>query len=371
VFFALLVVCEALAHLSDDKKTERRFDKMGIVFFAIAVLAEIVAYPYGQRNDRLSADMIGSLSKQAEWAETEASSALVKSSLAETKADAATTAASVAKQKADAVEKQASELDRQLLEARAQLSVVDAKRAELDESLRNMAACNAPRVIQFWSIGNQETTVDPLKPVARIKAIIEFVPDAETRRAASHIARALHEAGWEISKFVPLDGIRDGVEIQPFISAGDAGQPDAYSLVQSEWRSRDAADAVIDFLHSYNWQANFGFPLDEKNKLISDPAIIPQDTLRIRVGLYPPVWYVSPSGAKDFTAATAQFADEMQKHHREIESMRLKRDEELMKRMTESEANLYKAHVEKQREEEKLWERREIGPCQTLAPSLH
>src|SRR5580704_17428260 len=65
VFFALLVVCEALAHLSDDKKTERRFDRIGIVFFALAVLAEIVAYPYGQRNDRLSADIIGSLSEKA------------------------------------------------------------------------------------------------------------------------------------------------------------------------------------------------------------------------------------------------------------------------------------------------------------------
>src|ERR1039458_2293417 len=61
VFFALLVVSEALAHLSDDKKTERRFDRIGIVFFAIAVLAEIAAYPYGQRNDTLSAQIIGSL----------------------------------------------------------------------------------------------------------------------------------------------------------------------------------------------------------------------------------------------------------------------------------------------------------------------
>jgi hypothetical protein len=69
VFFALLVVCEALAHLSDEKKTERRFDKIGIVFFAVAVLAEIAAYPYGQRNDALSAEMIGSLSGKVTEAE--------------------------------------------------------------------------------------------------------------------------------------------------------------------------------------------------------------------------------------------------------------------------------------------------------------
>jgi len=71
VFFALLVVCEALAHLSDEKKTERRFDKIGIVFFALAVLAEIVAYPYGQRNDTLSEKMIGSLDAKARNVMTE------------------------------------------------------------------------------------------------------------------------------------------------------------------------------------------------------------------------------------------------------------------------------------------------------------
>ena len=43
VFFALLVVSEALAHLSGNEKRERAFDKIGIVFFAIAVLAEILA----------------------------------------------------------------------------------------------------------------------------------------------------------------------------------------------------------------------------------------------------------------------------------------------------------------------------------------
>src|ERR1700693_4787469 len=79
VFFALLVVCEALAHLSDDKKKERRFDKIGIVFFAIAVLAEIAAYPYGQRNDALSEQVIVSLDVKARDAASNASTALSNS----------------------------------------------------------------------------------------------------------------------------------------------------------------------------------------------------------------------------------------------------------------------------------------------------
>ena len=85
VFFALLVVCEALAHLSDDKKTERRFDKIGIVFFAIAVLAEVVAYPYGQRNDTLSGQIIGSLDSETREALIKSATALAQSKEAETK----------------------------------------------------------------------------------------------------------------------------------------------------------------------------------------------------------------------------------------------------------------------------------------------
>ncbi len=88
VFFALLVVCEALAHLTDDKKKERRFDKLGILFFAIAVLAEIVAYPYGQRNDKLSADIIGSLTDKAGRASAKADAASDKSDTTDKKADA-------------------------------------------------------------------------------------------------------------------------------------------------------------------------------------------------------------------------------------------------------------------------------------------
>src|SRR4030081_3114174 len=70
VFFALLVVSDVLAHLSaEDKRRETLFEKIGLCCFALAVLAEIAAYPYGQRNDKLSADMISSLSEEAGEAE--------------------------------------------------------------------------------------------------------------------------------------------------------------------------------------------------------------------------------------------------------------------------------------------------------------
>jgi hypothetical protein len=110
VFFALLVVSEALAHLSDDKKTERRFDRIGIVFFAIAVLAEIAAYPYGQRNDALSAETIGSLSGKAGKALMESENAQRKANEASAVAGDALTKAGKAEDALGRVEDEANKL---------------------------------------------------------------------------------------------------------------------------------------------------------------------------------------------------------------------------------------------------------------------
>lgn len=79
VFFALLVVFDVLAHLSRDEKREGLLEKIGLSFFAVAVLAEIVAYPYGQRNDILSEQLIGSLDAQARQASIRASKAVTDS----------------------------------------------------------------------------------------------------------------------------------------------------------------------------------------------------------------------------------------------------------------------------------------------------
>lgn len=89
VFFALLVVAEALAHNSKQEKRKHLFDSIGIWFFAIAVLCEIAGYWYGKRNDALSEQVIGSLDAKSSEASTNASSALTKAAGAAIKADAA------------------------------------------------------------------------------------------------------------------------------------------------------------------------------------------------------------------------------------------------------------------------------------------
>ena len=91
VSFALLVFFDVLAHLSEDghKDKARLFEKIGLCFFAIAVLAEIAAYPYGQRNDTLSAEMIGSLDQKARDALTASNTAISQSSEAESASERA------------------------------------------------------------------------------------------------------------------------------------------------------------------------------------------------------------------------------------------------------------------------------------------
>jgi hypothetical protein len=56
MFFALLVLFDTLAHLTQDEKPKRAklLERIGLWCFGVAVLAEILAYPYSERNDTLS-----------------------------------------------------------------------------------------------------------------------------------------------------------------------------------------------------------------------------------------------------------------------------------------------------------------------------
>jgi len=67
LFFAALVVFDVLAHLRT--KNEKRFEKIGLGCFAVAVLMEISAYPYGRRNDEFANLRIAELNERASIAE--------------------------------------------------------------------------------------------------------------------------------------------------------------------------------------------------------------------------------------------------------------------------------------------------------------
>ena len=90
-FFAFLVVFDILAHLADEnKKKERLLEKIGLFCFAVAVGAEIAAYIYGQRNDKLSAAVINSLDVKVTHAQTEADGVKTKTDAIAKQSDALT-----------------------------------------------------------------------------------------------------------------------------------------------------------------------------------------------------------------------------------------------------------------------------------------
>jgi hypothetical protein len=311
-----------------------------------------------EANDNL----LGLSIQEAGDAKSSAEDAASAAASAQSSADGATGSADKAQQRVAVVAKHADELNRELLTTKTQLATVEAKRAELEKSLVNLAICNAPRVIPLWSInapGNAvtKTAVDPLKPHAGWQFVIEYVPfDAEARRAAANVAGALEGAGWKMAKASQVDGIDDGVEVRAYFNR--KAEPQEWGL---HVNSQEAADTLIDFLHSYNWEVKPGWASHTDTD-------IPPNGIKIRVGLYPAVSYVSPPGAKDLAAAIAQFEQERQKMTKQMEEKQLEREEEMLKHLTPQQAAEHKARMEQRKEEQKLWMERYSGPCQPLTP---
>jgi len=137
VFFFLLVVVEAFAHRTKEEHKKNVLDLLGIAFFAIAVLAEIVAYPYGQRNDTLSEQTIGSLDSLAHDADATANGAKITANGAKGTADAANLEAGKAQASAHEVESKLSAANAEIAQLGKSVSVV--KKRQQDRHIENDA----------------------------------------------------------------------------------------------------------------------------------------------------------------------------------------------------------------------------------------
>jgi hypothetical protein len=111
--FVILVVCDVVAHFIEDDRKElaKRFVRFGLLCFALALVAELFAYRYGQRSDELSAGVISSLSQKASAALCDAKAAHDLAQSASTIAKPAKETADKAKVEADAVAKEAEHID--------------------------------------------------------------------------------------------------------------------------------------------------------------------------------------------------------------------------------------------------------------------
>ena len=120
--FALLVFFDVLAHLSQDdhKGRAKLFERIGLCFFAVAIVAEILAYPYSQRNDTLS-------SKQ-DWEQR------LKISNLDTSTQALKTAAETARKQAEGFKAQIAASDAKAKHAEAQ--VAEAHKSAMEASAK-------------------------------------------------------------------------------------------------------------------------------------------------------------------------------------------------------------------------------------------
>jgi hypothetical protein len=209
-------------------------------------------------------------------AKVDSGTALTQAATAETTAGNASTTASTASESAKAVGLKAAELTAQLATTSKELEAVEAKRKALEAALTDLAICTAPRVIPFW-LANGTSYFAPLLPLAGQIASIEYIPyDAEARRAAHNLARALNDAGWAVQlPPKPVDGLEDGVYVQPFPHRPDGSNNNLRA------KADYAADGLIDFLHSYNWTA-------AQSPAVVRPDSMPDGAIRIQIGLYPP-----------------------------------------------------------------------------------
>jgi hypothetical protein len=231
VFFAFLVVAEALAHLTENKSRERLFDKIGICFFAIAVLAEIAAFPYGQRNDTLSEQTIGSLDAKVKEANRNADKAVTNSSTAlsqakdalakagkaeeslgkaEDKANKAQTASSTALTLAAGARREADSFEKDIVSAKTLAADAESHLAaalrQTAAAEREIAKLKTPRNLNN---AQQERIGSKIKPFAGIPFDLWVSTDSDSTALMELIDAILRSAGWKFNPTgnpIELDG---------------------------------------------------------------------------------------------------------------------------------------------------------------------
>lgn len=190
IFFALLVVFDVLAHISEDKRNEKLLEKIGLCFFGLAVLAEIAAYPYGQRNDALSAQVIGSLDIKAQRATDNASKALTDSSIALSQATDAAGIATTAKSIADEAKARAVDATRQVTNLQAQAKSLQ---HDIDAEREEILRLKTPR--RLIDLERVTKELGEFKGTEYLFSEVGADPDSLT--LLDSLDRALQEAGWK------------------------------------------------------------------------------------------------------------------------------------------------------------------------------
>jgi hypothetical protein len=203
VFFILLVAADTVAHRYEEKHPirSRRFAGIGLWVFAIAVLMELVAYPFGQRNDTLASQQdanqraeIAKLDNSTQQLRTDADNA--KAQIADADARARTAEAQVASAKAESKAASAKAESFRLEIAKANESARQAE-ARAAEANLELARFKAPRTL---SPTQQATIANQLRKFGAMRVDVIIIGDAqEIANITGLIIAAIQQAGWNVT----------------------------------------------------------------------------------------------------------------------------------------------------------------------------
>lgn len=225
IFFAALVALDLLAHFSEEKHKHRAktFERIGLVCFGVAVLAEIVAYPYGRRNDFLAEQQNKAYEKEI---------AVLENSTQQLKTNA--TAASATAAEADA---RTNQLEHDNLTLRAGVASLEiqaanarTKQAQAEARLFDLQRHNISRMVMSQPPG-------PPKNMAVTRIEVMYArDDSEAYSLADQIWGWLASKEWPAIKPIPIpssipaDKTLEVLRVQPLgVTITAAGLPDGSS----------------------------------------------------------------------------------------------------------------------------------------------
>ncbi|WP_128914915.1 hypothetical protein [Granulicella sibirica] len=284
IFFVLLAFFDALSHWSKDKNKERKWAEIGIACFVIAVLCELAAYPYGERNDTLSERKIVSLNELTKDAETKATKAVTDSGTALAQAGQATSlstdAIAKAKTLGETVDKVAARAKNAL-----NLAEKDSRRpTELEVAMLEMGS---------KSLMANRVGIDKLKAVAA-----EFPNQRFCLRALDQEEDPTHAVGFMALSISAALVLTDPKWIESCIddpgSSASPGPPvpkgirtGVYVMSDANDRTKRAARALIEGLkvaHVLPEYEDRALELPRRRKYAFAP---PSDVIIIAVGEHP------------------------------------------------------------------------------------
>jgi hypothetical protein len=178
------------------------FERIGLVCFGIAVLAEILAYPYSRRNDDLSAGTAVTAGREIERLKKEAESARAT---------------------ARAFESQIADANARVKEAEAQIASANARSREAKiralQTKLELSELKAPRELKV-----DRSMIDRLRQFKGTPYVMYAALDAESQHLAESVTSVLQQAGWVRMKLnTQVLSVRAGISV----NAG-AGQASAW-----------------------------------------------------------------------------------------------------------------------------------------------